>query len=524
MYQNVLFKQGGRPKHHVSLLFNNKNVNKLFFSTSFKLKQQYQRTQAATSQTQQMPQNVPIQVFSFNNNNNNNNISNNNNNNNNFHFFENNQKINNNHNITNKKMNNNKNNSNSNNSNSSNNIVNGSGVKINGMNDNNVAVDIILENNKSDFEIPYLKNKKEEEGIEGFEEILQNRTCSKDALHAIDSITNDLDTLGRNIADYVVSKHPALTDIAQYYFLGTEGKRVRPLLIMLMGETLKVHFNIDDKNTSNKIRSLSEIVEMIHTASLIHDDVIDKASIRRGQKAPHVNYNSKMAILSGDFLLARASLQLAKLENHKVTANISTAIAQLVEGEFLQMKPTDRSNFDTYLLRSYLKTGSLIMNGVSSAATLLAQEAEITAENAAAGKSAGKTAEGKDVVAAVRCFGTHLGMAFQIVDDVLDVTGSNQSLGKPASVDMSLGLATAPLLFAMEAHPKLKPIIERKFSSPGDSAKALSMLEKSNGMELAKHLALKHCEKAIESIDFLKDSHYKEGLIEMAYRVVDRYK
>merc|ERR1711991_974623 len=162
-----------------------------------------------TSQTQQIPQNVPIQVFSFNNNNNNNN-------NNNFHFFENNQKINNNHNITNKKMNNNKNNSNS-----SNNIVNGSGVKINGMNDNNVAVDIILENNKSDFEIPYLKNKKEEEGIEGFEEILQNRTCSKDALHAIDSITNDLDTLGRNIADYVVSKHPALTDIAQYYFLGT---------------------------------------------------------------------------------------------------------------------------------------------------------------------------------------------------------------------------------------------------------------------------------------------------------------
>jgi geranylgeranyl pyrophosphate synthase len=164
-----------------------------------------------------------------------------------------------------------------------------------------------------------------------------------------------------------------------------------------------------------------------------------------------------MAVLAGDFLLGRASVALARLRDPEVTELLATVIANLVEGEFMQLKNTvaDEKNpvftdetISYYLQKTYLKTASLISKSCRAAALL-----------------GGST---PDVVEAAYSYGRNLGLAFQLVDDLLDYTVSGIELGKPAGADLELGLATAPLLFAWKQNPELGPLVGRKFSQEGD--------------------------------------------------------
>jgi geranylgeranyl pyrophosphate synthase len=164
-----------------------------------------------------------------------------------------------------------------------------------------------------------------------------------------------------------------------------------------------------------------------------------------------------MAVLAGDFLLGRASVALARLRDPEVIELLATVIANLVEGEFMQLKNTvaDEKNpvftdetISYYLQKTYLKTASLISKSCRAAALL-----------------GGSTPE---VVEAAYSYGRNLGLAFQLVDDLLDYTVSGVELGKPAGADLELGLATAPLLFAWKQNPELGPLVGRKFSREGD--------------------------------------------------------
>lgn len=311
-------------------------------------------------------------------------------------------------------------------------------------------------------------------------------------------VGKELKFLTKNIRQLLGSGHPALDKVAKYY-TRSEGKHMRPLLVLLMSQAAaldprKQHPHpgpapVDDPLSASSIlddtnpdanplaarsaeakydvagddnilpsqRRLAEITELIHTASLLHDDVIDSAVTRRASSSANQAFGNKMAVLAGDFLLGRASVALARLRDPEVTELMATVIANLVEGEFMQLKNTAQdeskpvftdTTLSYYLQKTYLKTASLISKSCRSAAVL--------------GRSA------PEVIEAAYAYGRNLGLAFQLVDDMLDYTVTEAELGKPAGADLQLGLATAPLLFAWKSNPELGPLVGRKFCEEGD--------------------------------------------------------
>lgn len=258
---------------------------------------------------------------------------------------------------------------------------------------------------------------------------------------------------------------------------------------------------------------------MIHTASLFHDDVIDGADTRRGAPAVHRVFGNKMAILAGDYLLARASIYLARLRDVEVVETMSTIIEHLVRGEVMQSHGggsggsgtgDDVSHNDAheermvyYLRKNFYKTGSLMANSCKSAALLGGYDDAI--------------------VHAAYCYGKHVGSAFQLVDDVLDFDGSSSTMGKASLADLNAGLATAPVLFAAERFPdEMDRLIDRKFGEIGDVNRAVELVRQSDGIQRTKDLAHVYVELAIDAVMELEPSPYRDSLIHLAYKVIDR--
>ena len=322
-------------------------------------------------------------------------------------------------------------------------------------------------------------------------------------------------TIGK---DLIGTDHPVLNSAARYFFNSEEdgkgkGKQVRPVMVMLFSRAV-MHIDNGLETSSPRLthilksqRRLAEITEMIHTASLFHDDVIDDADTRRGQPAAHRAFGNKMAILAGDYLLARASICLARLRNVDVVECMSTVIEHLVRGEVLQIKDsrTGVADMEGYLRKNYYKTASLMANSCKSAALL----------------AGGNVTPA--VIDAAYQYGKHVGVAFQLIDDALDFEGSASSLGKPALGDLNAGLSTAPVLFAAESHRELIPAMARKFKEQGDINLALRCINEADGVNRTKKLAAIHAEKAMDAVvNALEPSPYRDSLIHLARRVVDR--
>ena len=354
----------------------------------------------------------------------------------------------------------------------------------------------------------------------------------------------ELEQLSNSIRlDLIGTDHPVLNQAASYFFDATTdgGKKVRPLMVLLLSRALANSGSSSEQQQQLPLpqspqlllftdpmpwqrpdlpaaqRRLAEISEMIHTASLFHDDVIDGADTRRGAPAVHTVFGNKMAILAGDYLLARASICLARLRHVEVVETMSTIIEHLVRGEVMQLRGTaTKSSSSTsssnqnerllyYLRKNFYKTGSLMANSCKSAALLGDYPAEY-------------------VDASYR-FGKHVGMAFQLVDDVLDFEGSLSQLGKPALADLRAGLATAPVLLAAEECPdQLEPLIDRKFQHDGDVDRAVQLVANTSGMERTKEMARVHAEMAMDAILELKPSVHRDALVHLANKVVARTK
>jgi geranylgeranyl pyrophosphate synthase len=252
--------------------------------------------------------------------------------------------------------------------------------------------------------------------------------------------------------------------------------------------------------------SLAQITEMIHVASLIHDDVLDEADTRRGDFAVHKLYNNKVAVLAGDYLLARASVLLARLGDVEVVEIMANALDALVQGEVMQAKSSSNDLLDLshYLRKSYYKTASLICNSCSSSALLAGHGYESMTTNAC------------------ERYGYHLGLAYQIIDDILDFTGTSDVLGKPAMADVSLGLATAPILYAAKSKQELNPMIKRRFKEKGDIEKTLSLVMETDAVEQSYALATFHAQSAVDAISLLPPSESRDGLINLAHMVLTR--
>jgi hexaprenyl-diphosphate synthase len=300
-----------------------------------------------------------------------------------------------------------------------------------------------------------------------------------DLLRSIDplrAVASEMKHLTGNLRKLLSSGHPSLERVAKYY-TKSEGKHMRPMVVLLMSRATaicprssrdgieeremavntpisnrSIKFDVDPSHASSARldtsagadgdaaaqagpvsaqdilptqRRLAEITELIHTASLLHDDVIDHSESRRGAPSANLAFGNKMAVLAGDFLLGRASIALARLRNAEIVELMATSISNLIEGEFLQLKNTSKDEpnpvwsedaLSYYLQKTYLKTASLIALSCRSAAVL--------------GGSDGTTAE------SAFQYGKNLGLAFQLVDDLLDYTRSAVELGKPAGADL----------------------------------------------------------------------------------------
>jgi len=311
-------------------------------------------------------------------------------------------------------------------------------------------------------------------------------------------IEADLCLLSENLIQLVGKRHPILSAAAEHLF-GAGGKRLRPAIVLLISRATMLEQDITPRH-----RRLAEITEMIHTASLVHDDVVDEAEVRRGVPTVHSLFGNRVAILAGDFLFGQSSWYLAHLDNLEVVKLLSEVIMDLAAGEIQQgLNRFDASLLlETYLEKSYYKTASLIAN-TSKAAGLLSDVSRETSEH-------------------LYGYGRHIGLAFQVVDDILDFTSSTDTLGKPVGSDLKSGNLTAPVLFALKEKPYLEVLIEREFAQAGDLEQAIKLIQDSHGLERARELAANHAQMAVEHLADLPPSESRQALINMADYVLSR--
>ncbi|KAI8767884.1 decaprenyl-diphosphate synthase subunit 1 [Biomphalaria glabrata] len=312
----------------------------------------------------------------------------------------------------------------------------------------------------------------------------------------------DMASLANDIKKQLNTQETLLKTMSHYYFDG-KGKTFRPLVALLMSKACNISTNISDRVMS-KQKTVAIVAEMIHTASLVHDDVIDASDTRRGQCSLNKMYGQRKSILVGDYILSQASIALASTGNPQVITILSSVLEDLVSGEFMQLgsKEDENERFSHYLKKTYKKTASLIAN-TCKAVAILGQCDDYMSEKAYQ-------------------YGRNLGIAFQLVDDLLDFVSSELVMGKPTAADLKLGLATAPVLFAAQEFPELHPMIMRRFTVDGDVETARHLVAKSEGVQQTKLLASQHSQEAIKSLQEFRASDARLALERLARILLER--
>ncbi|KAL1817957.1 hypothetical protein ACET3Z_020531 [Daucus carota] len=316
-------------------------------------------------------------------------------------------------------------------------------------------------------------------------------------------VADDLLVLNNNLQSIVGADNPVLMSAAEQIF-SAGGKRMRPALVFLVSRATAEFVGL--KELTKEHRRLAEIIEMIHTASLIHDDVLDESDMRRGQETVHQLYGTRVAVLAGDFMFAQSSWYLANLENLDVIKLISQVIKDFASGEIKQASSLFDCDveLDEYLIKSYYKTASLIAASTKGAAIFSGVDS--------------------DVCEHMYQYGKNLGLSFQVVDDILDFTQSAEQLGKPAGSDLSKGNLTAPVIFALEKVPRLRDIIESEFCETGSLDEAIELVKSCGGIERAQNLAKEKADLAIKSLQCLPQSAFRlalEGMVKYNLERID---
>ena len=327
------------------------------------------------------------------------------------------------------------------------------------------------------------------------------KVALKDIRRPVDA---DMEICRQNLVDVVGRRHPLLRAAADQIF-SAGGKRIRPLIVLLVARATFPVSGLPD--ITDRHRRLAEITEMIHTASLVHDDVLDECDIRRGKKTVNNMYGSRIAVLVGDFLFAQSSWFLANLENLEVIKLISQVIADFADGEISQAASLfDASTtLERYLDKSFYKTASLIAASCRGAAVFSECSEEV------------KTAMYE--------YGRHLGLAFQVVDDILDFTQSTAKLGKPQGQDLASGNLTAPVLFALEdpvVGRQLLSLLQSKFKTEESLEQGLRLVAAGGGIERARALAREEGDKALAALHVLPPTPARESMAMMVEYVLER--
>ncbi len=313
-------------------------------------------------------------------------------------------------------------------------------------------------------------------------------------------IKDKLDAVEEAISHELTSDIEVISSMSEY-LARTKGKRIRPALFFLCSRLLNVHSDIDV--------ILAMVLELLHTASLIHDDIIDTADMRRGRATVNSIWGNSLTVLLGDYLYLRAMDQALKARNLKVLDILTEVTMKLIEGEMIQLaKRGDiRISEDEYMEIIQRKTAYLF-SGCGRIPAVLKDATN-------------------DVTGAVSDYCFNLGIAFQIVDDILDFTSEENVLGKPTANDLSEGSITLPVIYALkQASQKefdtVDHILEGDPFSEEKRNEVLQMLKRHGSLEKARGVAEDYALKALDSLNLFPPSDAKQILKELPAFVIKR--
>lgn len=312
-------------------------------------------------------------------------------------------------------------------------------------------------------------------------------------------LTGDLSRLETQLKAAVASEDPFLTEVARH-LVDAGGKRIRPVLSLAAAAASR-----DAEVACTEEVLLGGVsVELVHVGSLCHDDVIDEASTRRGVETVNARWGNLVAILAGDFLLARAS-EIAAGLGTEIAGLLASTIARLCQGQTVEIQAAFdvKRSEGSYLAAIDGKTASLM-----SAACRI-------------GALAGE--QDRHLVDSLTEFGHAFGMAFQVCDDILDLVGTDESLGKPAGLDMVAGVYTLPVLRAL-ADPAEGPALAELLGGPLTETErdlARDMVRQSAGIGAAVSVAREWAERAAEALSPFPDGPVVDQLATLAHRLID---
>ena len=282
------------------------------------------------------------------------------------------------------------------------------------------------------------------------------------------------------------------------HLLAAGGKRVRPTVSLLVGNMLDAPLE--------RLVTFGAAVELLHTATLVHDDLIDGALLRRGMATLNARWSPPATVLTGDFLFARAAILAAEVDHLPLMKLFSETLATIVNGELSQMF-TSRGlvSRDNYYKRIYAKTASLF---------------ELTSRGGAMVSTAGEA-----TIEAMRDFGYQIGMAFQIVDDILDFNGDQNTVGKPLGSDLLNGLVTLPAIYYAEANPDdvdVQSLPNGGWTNNENMTRLVDNIRASNATKKAMLEADQHIDRALAILSTMDACAERDALENLAKYIVDR--
>ena len=321
---------------------------------------------------------------------------------------------------------------------------------------------------------------------------------SPTAAAVLSVVADDMQRVDAVIRARLNSDVALVRQVAEHIVAGG-GKRLRPALLLLAAGAMG--FRGDAR------LQLAAVVEFIHTATLLHDDVVDESQLRRGHRTANAAFGNSAAVLVGDFLYSRAFQMMVELDNLRVMRVLADATNTIAEGEVLQLMNCHDPDVDEmrYLDVVRRKTAKLF--------------------EAAARLGAVLGGAGPALEQGMADYGMHLGTAFQVIDDVLDYSGAAQDTGKSLGDDLAEGKPTLPLIRAMQAgSPEQRAVVRRAILEGGrdEFAQVLSVIEATDALGYARAAAARESQAAVRAIAALPPSAYRDSLLELAVFSVSR--
>tara|TARA_Y100000588_G_scaffold345105_1_gene392054 strand:+ start:1039 stop:1998 length:960 start_codon:yes stop_codon:yes gene_type:complete len=317
-------------------------------------------------------------------------------------------------------------------------------------------------------------------------------------MNHLNVIKEELGLLENKLIEFISSEITLATEISEY-IVASGGKRIRPTLCILTCKAL----SYEEENLIN----LSAAIELLHTATLIHDDVVDESLFRRGKQSIQSKWSDAHGVLVGDFVYSKAFQLMASLDKRELIEELARSTNRISEGEVLQLSLKSNQNFSDkdYFEVIGRKTAELFKASVVTAA-IAASADEVT-------------------INSLHNFSYKLGIAFQIKDDLLDYVGNEEKIGKKLGKDYQEGKITLPIVRAIELSDKNKQVFLKESMLSGDMNKfdeVIKIILDSGALERVKEEEERYVKDCLKDLDILPENEYKDALAHITYSLIDR--